>query len=284
MWALFQAGQLLEKLLGRSLFVLVYFGSGLTGSLVTLLWHGDKMWSAGASGAVFGVYGALIGYMLREKHALPKSVYQPGLKSALTFAGYNLFYGMVHPRIDNAAHLGGLLGGLALGWLVAVPVDLPSRLRLIPQRLRLGAALLAVAIVAGVVAAPRYPYRLSEELAWSAAVKAPVARETDILRHQESALNTFQAGKPNPELARWLTHEGLPFAESWLKTMEDLPLTPGRTTATRRAAFVKILRLRLDAYRHLLVGVEKSDPLARDNFRTEERALKAEITQFAARR
>ena len=198
LWALFQAGQLLEKLIGRALYALVYFGSGLTGSLVTLLWHGDKMWSAGASGAVFGVYGALLGYMLREKHALPKSVYQPGLKSALTFAGYNLFYGMVHPKIDNAAHLGGLLGGLVLGWLVAVPVDPEPRLRLIPQRLRLGAAVLVAAIAAGVIAAPRYDYRLGDELDWGRAVRDPVAREPEIIRRQEAAFKTYRAGPDEP--------------------------------------------------------------------------------------
>jgi len=284
MWALFQAGQILEKLLGRSLFLLVYLGAGLTGSLTTLLWHGDKIWSAGASGAVFGIFGGLLGYMLREKHALPKSVYQPGLKSALSFAAYNLIFGLVIPRIDNAAHIGGLLGGLVLGWLVAVPVDLPTRLRLIPQRIRLGAAVLTFAIIAGVIVAPRYPYRLSEEFAWSAAIKAPAAQEPEVLKRQESALKTYALGKPNPELTRWLNDEGIPFTESWLKTMEGLTLTPGRTTAERRAGFVKILRLRLEGYRHLLAATEAGDPRALAKFRAEERNLKLAIGKINAPR
>ena len=284
MWALFQAGMILEKLQGRSLYLLVYLGAGLTGSLTTLLWHGDKMWSAGASGAVFGVFGGLLGYMLRQKHALPKSVYQPGLKSALSFAAYNLIFGLVIPRIDNAAHIGGLLGGLVLGWLVAVPVDLPTRLRLIPQRLKLGAGVLLLMVITGVFVAPRYPYRISEEWAWSAAIKTPAAQEPDVLKRQESALKTYVPGRANTELSRWLTTEGIPFTESWLKTMEGLALTPGRTTAERRAGFVKILRLRLDGYRRLLAATAAADPRALAKFRAEERSLKIAISKFNAPR
>lgn len=161
MWALFQAGQLLEKLLGRTLFTLVYFGGGLTGSLLTLFWHGDRAWSAGASGAVFGLYGAMIGYMLREKHTLPKTVYRPVIQSAAIFTIYNLGFGLAIPGIDNASHIGGLIGGLLFGWLVAVPVDLEPRQRLTPQRLKLGAVVLAVIAVVGSVAARAY-YRQSD--------------------------------------------------------------------------------------------------------------------------
>lgn len=156
MWALFQAGQLLEKLLGRALYLLVYFGSGICGSLVTLVWHGrEGAWSAGASGAVFGIYGALIGYMLRQQHALPPSVWKAGLKGALSFAICNLIFGLVLPGIDNAAHLGGLVGGFALGGIVALPLDLASRRRLTPGRLVLGTAILGVAITLGVLVATR---------------------------------------------------------------------------------------------------------------------------------
>lgn len=154
MWALFQAGQLLEKLTGRALYVLVYFGSGICGSLATLVWHGKSgAWSAGASGAVFGIYGALTGYILRQRHALPERVWRPILKGALAFAGYNLVFGLLMPQIDNAAHFGGLCGGCALGALVAMPLDLKTRQRLLPRRLILGTSVLALAMVIGIWAA-----------------------------------------------------------------------------------------------------------------------------------
>lgn len=97
MWALFQTGHLVERLLGRTLYILTYLGSGIIAGFASILWHGDKIWSAGASGAVFGVYGALLGYMLREKHALPRGVFQPIVKSTLAFAGYNILFGLALP-------------------------------------------------------------------------------------------------------------------------------------------------------------------------------------------
>lgn len=144
-WALFQAGHIVEKLFGRALYVLIYAGSGLMGGLATLLWSGTKV-SAGASGAVFGVYGALLGYLLREKHGVPAGIFRPMLRSTLLFAGYNLVFGAVHPNIDNAAHIGGFLGGLLLGWLCALPLDREPR-----NRLRRGRATAAVAVTLALV-------------------------------------------------------------------------------------------------------------------------------------
>jgi len=121
MWALLQAGNLVERLQGRVLYALTYLGSGIGGGLLSIAWHGDKIWSAGASGAIFGVYGALLGRTYRDRLALPKAVLQPLMKSTVIFAGYNLLYGMVNPGIDNADHIGGLATGIALGWLTAPP-------------------------------------------------------------------------------------------------------------------------------------------------------------------
>ncbi len=156
MWALFQAGQLVEKLTGRALYLIVYFGSGMIGSLTTVIWHGKAgAWSAGASGAVFGIYGALIGFMLRQRQAVPEQVRRPILKGALAFAAYNLVFGFLMPGVDNAAHLGGLIGGLSLGTLVALPLDPATRHRLATGRLLRASLVLIAAIAAGVWAALR---------------------------------------------------------------------------------------------------------------------------------
>src|SRR4051794_1459451 len=71
MYALFQAGKLTEKLFGNWFFLLIYLASGLAGSL-TSVWFNPLFVSAGASGAIFGVYGALLGYMAREGRGLPR--------------------------------------------------------------------------------------------------------------------------------------------------------------------------------------------------------------------
>lgn len=156
MWALVQAGQLVEKLTGRVLYVLVFFGSGILGSLTTLVWHGKAgAWSAGASGAVFGVYGALIGFIVRQRQTVPQQVRRPVLNGALAFAAYNLVFGFLMPGVDNAAHLGGLIGGLSLGALVALPLDPETRHRLATGTLLRASIFLSAAIATGVWAVLR---------------------------------------------------------------------------------------------------------------------------------
>jgi len=255
MWALFQAGHFVEKLLGRRLYALAYFGSGIISSLASILWHGDRMWSAGASGAIFGVYGALLGYMLHEKRGMPRSVFQPMFKSTLAFAGYNLLYGLVHPGIDNAAHIGGFLGGIVIGWLVAMPVDLELRAKLTSQRLRRGLVAVAVLITAGVILTPRFEYRLKDELAWAEVNKEPVEKERGLLQRQQAALHEFQSGKKAEDLARLLTGELIPFYENWGKQITALHLTPGLRTDRRREALNKIFAMRIESYRHLVNGI-----------------------------
>lgn len=164
MWALFQAGHLVEKLFGRRLFALGYLGSGLIAGFVSMCWHGDTVWSAGASGAVFGVYGMLLGYLLREKRQLPPGVFQQLMRDTVPFALYNIVFGLVQPRIDNAAHVGGLIGGFLFGALCVVSLEPDLRSAQTPRRLRLGLVVLMIAVIAGVVAAPRYDYNVRDEM------------------------------------------------------------------------------------------------------------------------
>ncbi len=155
MWALYQAGNLVERLQGRWLYAVTYLASGVGGGLLSIDWHGDKIWSAGASGAIFGVYGALIGHIGRDRLALPKAVVQALMKSTLLFAGYNLVYGLAVPGIDNADHVGGFVTGLALGWLTAPPTGAARTSALLKKRLVVAAATIVVIVAAGVAAVPR---------------------------------------------------------------------------------------------------------------------------------
>ena len=81
---------------------------------------------AGASGAIFGLAGALIAALYLGKLPIPKAALKGTLKSLLTFAGYNLVFGAVGSFIDNSAHVGGLLMGLAIGALMAPHLTNPE--------------------------------------------------------------------------------------------------------------------------------------------------------------
>ncbi len=110
-WALYQLGSLFEILMGSRRMLLVYFASGIAGSVASLFFTGGL--SAGASGAIFGLMGSLIAFLLRHRENLT-----PQAKSLLTqllfWAGLNVFLGFSVPGIDNAAHLGGCAAGMLL--------------------------------------------------------------------------------------------------------------------------------------------------------------------------
>jgi rhomboid protease GluP len=260
MWALSQAGHLLERLQGRALYCATYLGSGLGGGFLSMAWHGSRTWSAGASGAIFGVYGALLGYMLREKRALPGAVFRPLMKSTLTFAGYNLLFGLANPAIDNGAHVGGLLAGAGLGWLTAPPLDPEARSKVLGRRLGLAIAAIAAMVAVGVATAPRFNYSIRDELAWDGAVKGFVSRESDLVARENAAQQLWLGSKDNQgALKRLIGDELVPFYRGFARSIEALPLSPGRLTDRRRKAFSEYARAKLEGFRHLLRAVEKND-------------------------
>ena len=117
-WALFQLGGLFETWMGSSRMAVVYFVSGILGSVASVMTKLDSyVTAAGASGAIFGLMGALIAVLLRRRDRL-----MPAAKSLLSqlllWAGLNIFLGFSTTGIDNAAHLGGCAAGFALGWMI----------------------------------------------------------------------------------------------------------------------------------------------------------------------
>lgn len=118
MWCLWDLGHLAERIFDKLTYVLIYTACGIAGSLSSLWWH-PLVVGAGASGAIFGLAGALITALYLGHLPLPKQGIRRTMRSLLIFAGYNLFYGAVGAGVDNSAHIGGLVTGLALGALMA---------------------------------------------------------------------------------------------------------------------------------------------------------------------
>lgn len=118
MWCLWSLGALAESLYGPWTFAAVYLISGVSGSLASVAWHPYGI-SAGASGAIFGLAGALIASYKLGEFSLPASVVAGTLRCTVAFVGYNIVIGLMSGRTDNSAHLGGLAGGAILGALIA---------------------------------------------------------------------------------------------------------------------------------------------------------------------
>lgn len=112
MYALLYIGALLEPLLGRTRFLLAYILTGLAASTTSMWWH-DYTVSAGASGAIFGMYGVFLAML--TTNLIEKTARQSMLPSIVVFVGYNLAFGL-SPGIDNAAHIGGLFSGFVIGY------------------------------------------------------------------------------------------------------------------------------------------------------------------------
>jgi len=118
MWCLWSLGMLAESLYGPWTYAAVYLISGVSGSLASIWWHPYGV-SAGASGAIFGIAGALVASIKLGEFSLPRSVITSQYSCLLSFVGYNLVLGVISGTTDNAAHLGGLGAGMVMGALIA---------------------------------------------------------------------------------------------------------------------------------------------------------------------
>ncbi|MDP8948852.1 MAG: rhomboid family intramembrane serine protease [Actinomycetota bacterium] len=139
MLSLYFLGSFVEVAFGRSRFFALYLLSGISGGLAYLYFGEFGAPAVGASGAIFGLLGGILGYSLRRGTF---SWQNPLIRQLLILLALNLYLGFSIPNISNTAHLGGLAGGFAFGWLMAPTVYSRKRLRaLSPVAVVLGAEL-----------------------------------------------------------------------------------------------------------------------------------------------
>lgn len=117
---LWLAGTLLEPLVGRIKLITVYMITGIIASLASILWYDDVL-SSGASGAIFGLYGYLLALLLMKRFAV--EVNKTFLMFVLPYIGFNLLAGFVGFGTDNAGHIGGLISGLSIGFILILFQD-----------------------------------------------------------------------------------------------------------------------------------------------------------------
>jgi rhomboid protease GluP len=154
MFALWEAGRQLTRLFGNLGFLIVYVGAGLAGGALSLHFAARTGVSVGASGAVFGVVGALIAATLRHRDSLPAGRARQMLASLGIFVAVSLGYGLANTGIDNAAHVGGLFAGAIAGSLLVRKADARSRWRILRGRLLAAAACAVMVTALGIAAGP----------------------------------------------------------------------------------------------------------------------------------
>ncbi len=126
MWCLWYLGALAESLYGRWTYAAIYLICGVGASLTSVAWHPGTP-SVGASGAIFGLAGALLAAFKLGEFSVPRAALSGTLRSLGVFVFYNLVFGAAMPGIDNAAHIGGLLTGLIVGALIALIAPLREK-------------------------------------------------------------------------------------------------------------------------------------------------------------
>lgn len=126
MYALAYVGLLLEHRIGTLKFTIAYLCTGIAASVVSVCWHSFTV-SAGASGAIFGLYGVFLA--LLTGNFIDKAMRKALLTSISIFVLYNLANGLKE-GIDNAAHIGGLVSGLLIGYALIPSLKNPAQKRL----------------------------------------------------------------------------------------------------------------------------------------------------------
>ena len=142
MWCLWDLGALCESLYGRWTYAAIYLITGVAAGLASVGWNPGTL-SVGASGAIFGLAGALIASFYLGEFSVPRVAIQGTLRSLLFFVGFNVLFGTMMSGIDNAAHGGGLVSGLILGALIARVAPQPDNL------LRRASVLLFMVLIVG---------------------------------------------------------------------------------------------------------------------------------------
>lgn len=123
-FALYSLGFETERLFGAQRFLAIYMIAGLGGGVASYAFNPNP--SVGASGAIFGLIGALIAFYMVARRVLG-GIARQQLGSLIFITLINLALGFTTPYIDNNAHIGGLLTGVLLGWLLAPRFALDTR-------------------------------------------------------------------------------------------------------------------------------------------------------------
>lgn len=270
MIALYAVGRLTERLYGNMRFLALYLFAGLAGSIASVLTH-PTINSAGASGAIFGVAGGLLIFVLRFRKELPPSIAARNRSAMWVFIAVNLLDGFRHRGIDNAAHLGGLAGGLLIGAVLARPLESDAR-----QRHSFRSVVLASLVACVTLAALAYPLThiseaKREELQFSKLLVQLSAQE----KHAIDDTHAWQHMKMRSQVERDAASNTLivgilPQWNALYAAVENTPLPDGSPRTALRQAMLRYFddnRRIVRAGALMLAHTEDNDPVATTSIR-----------------
>lgn len=118
MYSLYAIGPMIEKVYGKTKYIAIYFFAGICASIFSYVFSISV--SIGASGAIFGLLGAVLVFAIKSKGKTGNAF----IRSILSIIFINILIGVTLPNIDNFAHVGGLLGGMLISFLVTFRTEI----------------------------------------------------------------------------------------------------------------------------------------------------------------
>jgi rhomboid protease GluP len=276
MIALWNIGGFMERLLGSTGFLVLYLMAGLLGSVASVAWNPFVV-SAGASGAIFGLYGGLLAFLVRHR-ALQQHAFLAALRTnTLAFLGYNLVYGFVQQGIDMAAHLGGLAGGFVCGCVLTPSPPFGARSRHQGRSVLVG--VMGLALIIG----------LSDLLPRAEDVEARLQQfaslDSTTLATFNRAITQLQQGKlSEAEMVRILEQEVLPPWRAQRAVLQHLTVLSRLPTRQKRlvATLVEYMTARQEGWELLREGLRQHDPRALKGANEKQRQADEVIGQRGA--
>ncbi|MDB5946120.1 MAG: rhomboid family intrarane serine protease [Ramlibacter sp.] len=281
MIGLLAIGPTTERIYGHRLFLLVYLGCALAGSASSMHFSAQTVVSVGASGAVFGVAGALLVAVFHHRKNLPRLFGKQTLSGLGIFVAYSLFQGLATTGIDNAAHIGGLLAGAALATVLPERFDIGHFHRTVRTRALLAALGIGVATLVIAGTAPRPPYDLSELYVAAGAGERGLkefARAFAALRQEVQDVKAGKLTELEADERSRTVHA--PRFRLVLQDLSQAKLPASDPRAALVAQYTQFTRLMVESLQmesHVVDG----KPVPADPARAA--AIEAEITQIAAR-
>ena len=276
MIALWNVGGFMEQVLGHTGFLVLYLLAGLLGSMASVAWNPFVV-SAGASGAIFGLYGGLLAFLVRHRDRQQHAFLAALRTNTLAFLGYNVVFGFIIPGIDMAAHLGGLAGGFMCGFVLMPSFTLASQFRPWLRNVLVGVVGLVVII------------GLSDLLPRAEDVETRLQQfaslDATILATFNRAITQLQQGQiTEAEMGRILEQEMLPSWRTQREVLQQLLAQSRLPTRQQRLVtrLVEYMSARQEGWELLREWLRQHDPRALKSANEKQRQADQVLGQAGA--